>query len=92
MDKPTPIIYGIHVPEYKKITIETSEGYRYTADLSSFQKVFCFPKNLKEWKQVSIDTDGLSLIWSSRFEVHVDQILALTIHRDRADFSSQASL
>ena len=66
------------VPEYKKIIIEASDGYRYYSDLSSLSKVYCFPKNLIDWSKISIDPMGLGLIWENRFEVHIDQIIGLS--------------
>lgn len=75
MDTTTPVILKVSAPEYKKIVIETSEGKRYHADLSSFSTVYCFPKSEAEWKKVSPDSYGFALIWSSRFEVHVDQVI-----------------
>lgn len=76
MDNPTPLITKIEVPSYKKIVIEASDGKRYESNLSRFETVYCFPKNLEEWKKVSIDNYGLALVWASRFEVHVDQVIA----------------
>ncbi len=60
--------------KYNKVVIETSLGKRYFSDLSFFQKVHCYPI-IEEWKNVSIDSYGLDLIWSSRFEVHITQII-----------------
>ena len=77
MDQPTPVILSVSVPEFEKIVIETSEDKRYFADLKNFRKVYCYPKNLDEWKKVSIDPHGFGLIWSCRFEVHVDQVIGL---------------
>ena len=34
-------------------------------------------KNEDEWKKCSIDSYGLGIIWSSRFEVHSDQVVGL---------------
>jgi len=75
VDTTTPVILKVSAPEYKKIIIETSEGKRYYADLSSFSSVYCFPKSLDEWKKVSPDCYGFALVWSSRFEVHMDQVI-----------------
>lgn len=49
----------------------------YYSDLSSLKDVYCYPKSNEEWKKVNIDSYGLGLMWSSRFEVHVDQVIAL---------------
>jgi len=57
--------------------IEATDGNRYEADLSSLSAVYCFPRDADDWSRVSIDSYGLSLVWANRFEVHVDQIIAL---------------
>ncbi|MEI8027689.1 MAG: hypothetical protein WCI18_15180 [Pseudomonadota bacterium] len=77
MGNTAPIIAKIFVPAYKKIILETPDGYRYHSDLSSLSAVYCFPKNEDEWKKCSIDSYGLGIIWSSRFEVHSDQVVGL---------------
>lgn len=79
MDKTTPVIRKIYTPAYKKLIIETSDNHRYESDLSSLSKVYCFPKNQKEWEKCSIDSYGLGIIWASRFEVHVDQVIGLSL-------------
>jgi hypothetical protein len=58
-----------------KVEIETNESKRYIADLSDFKSVYCFPKNQKEWSNISITASGFNLTWGTRFEVHIDQIL-----------------
>lgn len=73
----TPLIQSVATPAYMRVSIEASDGRQYEADLSSFALVHCFPRNLEEWRKVSIDSYGLGLIWASRFEVHVDQIVGL---------------
>ena len=35
------------------------------------------PRDADELSRVSIDSYGLGLVWASRFEVHVDQIIGL---------------
>ena len=59
--------------EYKKIRVTLMDGTIFIADLTEFEDVYCFPTS-KQWNQVSIDSYGRGLIWSSRFEVHIDQI------------------
>lgn len=73
----TPVILNVSAPKLGMIIIEASNGNRYTSDLSSLKAVYCYPKTNEEWKKVNIDSYGLGLVWSSRFEVHVDQIVAL---------------
>ncbi len=90
MDKPTPVILKVSTPEFKKVVIEASDGKRYFSDLSSFSGVFCFPANSGDWNKVSIDSYGLGLIWASRFEVHVDQVIALVSKSEPVSISKSA--
>ena len=78
-----PVITKISTPAYKKVVIETTNDHRYESDLSSLEGVYCFPKNEDEWKKCSIDSYGLGIIWSSRFEVHVDQVIGLAVKSEK---------
>lgn len=82
MDQTTPVILKAYAPEQNKVIVEVSSGYRYTSDLTSFSRVYCYPRTPEDWDSVFIDSDGLALIWSTRFEVHVDQIIACAIHKE----------
>lgn len=77
MDRPTPLIQAVSTPAYGRLEIVASDGKRYSADLSLFRAVSCFPRNADEWSRVSIDSYGLGLIWACRFEVHADQVIGL---------------
>lgn len=77
MDQTSELILSVKPVKYNEVVLETNHGFRYWIDLSSFSKVYCYPKDEKEWFQVSIDGYGLDLIWPSRFEVHVDQLIEL---------------
>lgn len=77
MGASTPVILKVQTPEYREVIVEASNGKRYYSDLSSLSAVYCFPKSEADWRDVSIDGEGLSLIWSSRFEVHIDQVIGL---------------
>jgi hypothetical protein len=88
MGATAPLIARVETPEYGRVVIEASDGKRYYADLSSFSPVFCYPKSREDWQAVSIDGWGLALVWTSRFEVHVDQIIALA---DRVDAALQSA-
>jgi hypothetical protein len=77
MGHPTPLIRSVTTPAYRQVSIEASDGNRYTADLSSFAGVYCFPRDPNEWSKVSVDSHGLALVWTCRFEVHIDQIIGL---------------
>jgi hypothetical protein len=73
MDTTLELIQKVKPLDYKKVIIET-DSKRYYADLSEFDSVHCFPKS-PEWSDVSIDSDGIDLIWGCRFEVHVNQVI-----------------
>ena len=80
----TPLIVAVSTPAYGRVVIDTSDGHRYHADLAPvFSAVYCFPKTPESWASVSPDASGLSLVWSTRFEVHVDQVLALADQVER---------
>ena len=85
MVAPATVILKVETPEYGHVVIETSDGVRYHADLKAFAFVYCYPKTREQWNEVSQDACGLALVWTSRFEVHVDQVVALAnwIERNR---------
>ena len=78
-------------PAYARVSIETSDGNRYEADLSSLSAVYCFPRDATQWSRVSIDSYGLALVWASRFEVHVDQVIGLATRVERTAVSASPS-
>ena len=75
MDKAHQLIVNVKVLGMPRIAIETNAGKRFTSDLSKFKSVYCFPPSQSEWNNVSITTGGHSLTWTTRFEVHVDQVI-----------------
>ncbi|PWU14649.1 MAG: hypothetical protein C5B49_12785 [Bdellovibrio sp.] len=68
---------SVSTPEYKKVTVELTDGTRVFADLTPLQGVYCFPKDKYEWDQTAPDSFGSALVWASRFEAHIDQIIGL---------------
>lgn len=77
MGTPSTLIIKVTTPDFKKVIVDTSDGRRFHADLSTLSTVYCFPKNPTEWSQVTPDSFGSALIWTSRFEAHIDQIIGL---------------
>ena len=75
MDQANIVIQKVHPLKMPKVVIETNERKRYTADLSEFKSVYCFPKTQAEWENVSVTEQGFNLTWGTRFEVHVDQVV-----------------
>ena len=88
MGAPTPLIVSVATPSYGRVVVEASDGKRYSADLSCFSKVYCFPQGAENWSAVAPDTAGLSLVWTSRFEVHIDQVIGLA---DQGDTSRKSA-
>ena len=77
MGSPTPIIRSVSTPAYGRVVIEASDRKRYSAELTRFRSVSCFPADASAWSRVSIDSYGLALVWACRFEVHADQVIGL---------------
>jgi hypothetical protein len=85
MGRTTPLIRAVATPAYGRVVIEASDGNRYSADLSAFRAVSCYPPDAEAWTRVSIDSYGLALVWACRFEVHADQVVGLADKIERAD-------
>ncbi len=77
MGSSPPVILKVATPEYKKVVIEASNGKRYFSDLTYLSNVYCFPKTTEDWSKVTQDSGGYALVWVSRFEAHIDQIIGL---------------
>jgi hypothetical protein len=77
VDSATPLIVSVRTPEFGKVIVDASDGKRHHAHLVPFSGVHCFPRTKPEWDQVAADSAGLALVWTSRFEVHVDQVQGL---------------
>ena len=88
MGSATPLIRAVATPAYPWVSIEASDGNCYETDLSPLSTVYCFPRDAAEWSRVSIDSYGLALVWASRFEVHVDQIIGLATRVQRITASA----
>ena len=88
MGAATTVILKVETPDYGKVTIEASDGLKYFADLRSFSKVYCYPKTRELWSQLSIDSYGRALIWTTRFEAHIDQIIGLAFKTEKVQKSA----
>ncbi len=82
MGSTTPVVVNAWAPEYGKVVVEGSDGVRYHADLSPLSAVYCYPQNEAAWQKVSVDSYGLALVWTTRFEVHMDQIVGLALKKE----------
>ena len=74
MDSANKIIRHFEIIEYKKIKIILNDGTIIFSNLKDFDDVYCFPRE-NQWGLISIDSYGRGLIWPSRFEIHIDQII-----------------
>jgi hypothetical protein len=61
------------------IQITLSDMSEYTADISSFKNVHCFPLNETEWLQAKIGECAIDVEWPSGFGIHLDQIASLAL-------------
>jgi len=61
------------------ISILLTNGSEYSADISSFQDVYCYPKNEAEWGQAFIGECNADIEWPGGFGIHLDQIASLAI-------------
>jgi len=82
MGASTPVILRVATPDYGRVVIEASNGMRYETDLGSFSAVYCYPQTRAAWNEVTPDSSGYALVWTSRFEVHIDQVIALASHAE----------
>jgi hypothetical protein len=83
MGAPTPVVLRVDTPSYGHVVIDASNGMRYVSDLRSFGAVYCFPKTEAAWNEVAPDGSGYALVWTTRFEVHIDQVMALASRVER---------
>lgn len=77
-------IKKFNINNYNEITIELSNNTIYSADLSSFSDIYCYPKNLQEWKNANIGECNADIEWHSGFAVHLDQIATLATEQNKA--------
>ncbi|MBI3206876.1 MAG: hypothetical protein HYZ29_35395 [Myxococcales bacterium] len=71
------MILKVETPDYGRVVVEASDGNRYHASLLPLAGVYCFPKTRQDWERVAPDSHGLALVWTTRFEAHVDQVMGL---------------
>jgi hypothetical protein len=70
--------------KFNIIHITLSDNSEYTADISSFSKVHCYPKNEQEWALAYIGECAIDVEWSSGFGIHLDQIAGLAMKQNRS--------
>ena len=58
--------------QYNIISITLNDNSTYTADISSFQKVYCYPKDLTEWEKAFIGEFKADIQWPCGFDTHIE--------------------
>lgn len=66
------------------ISIILTDDSEYTADISSFQDVYCYPKNETEWNQAFVGEFKADIEWPGGFGIHLDQIAGLAIRQNKS--------
>ncbi len=79
MDQSNIVIKSAKALIKPQVEITATDGKVYIADLKDYSKVKCFPTSQEEWVKFGITTYGFNLTWSSRFEVHIDQLIDAAI-------------
>jgi hypothetical protein len=79
MDQSNIVIQSVKALKKPQVEITATNGKVYISDLKDYIKVKCFPTSQEEWEKVGITTYGFNLTWSSRFEVHIDQLIDAAI-------------
>ncbi len=79
MDQSNIVIQSVKALKIPQVEFTATNGKVYISDLKGYSGVKCFPVLQEEWEKVGITTYGFNLTWSSRFEVHVDQLIDAAI-------------
>jgi hypothetical protein len=74
-------IIDFKIGEYNLITIRLNDSSVYSADLSSFNKVDCYPSE-SEWEKAFLGEFKTDIEWPSGFGIHLDQIAGLSLGED----------
>jgi hypothetical protein len=74
-------IIDFQLQKYNIITIKLNDGSVYTADISSFQPVYCYPKDEAEWNQAFVGEFKADIQWPCGFDIHLDQIAGLALNQ-----------
>ncbi len=65
--------------DFHIINITLDDNSEYTADISSFQEIFCYPQNENEWKQAFVGEFKVDIQWPCGFDIHLHQIAEIAL-------------
>lgn len=68
--------------KYNIIKIILTDTSSYTANIESFNSVYCYPKNLTEWEKAYIGESAIDIEWPTGFGIHLDQIISLSLKQN----------
>lgn len=69
--------------KYHVISILLTDDSEYTADISSFSNIYCYPSEA-EWTSGFIGEFKADIEWPSGFGIHLDQIAGLAIKQNQS--------
>lgn len=76
-------IQSFKLIDYNIISITLTDNSTYTADLSSFKNIYCYP-NSKEWEHAFIGEFKADIQWPCGFDIHLHQIAELATEQNKA--------
>ena len=74
-------ITDFQLHKYNIISIKLNDGSEYTADISSFQPVYCYPKDENEWSKAFVGEFKADIQWPCGFDIHLHQIADLALEQ-----------
>ncbi len=76
-------ITSLTLGNYHLVTIKLNDNSIYTADISSFSNIYCYPSEA-EWPSGFIGEFKADIEWPSGFGIHLDQIAGLAIKQNQS--------
>ena len=75
-------IKSFELIKFGLIRILLTDNSEYTADITSFDDISCYPKDEAEWSQAFIGEFKADIEWPGGFGIHLDQIASLAIKQN----------
>lgn len=76
-------ITNLNLGVYHVVTIKLDDNSTYTADISSFSNIYCYPDK-NEWPKGFVGEFKADIEWPSGFGIHLDQIAGLAIKQNQS--------
>lgn len=70
--------------KYNIIQITLNDNSEYTADISVFEKVHCYPRDESDWSLAFIGECAIDIEWPTGFGIHLDQIAEFAMKQNRS--------